>query len=193
MKAILNGKIIDADGLTLADGNRGFKYGDGLFETIALRRGDPRLLESHLNRLNEGAEFLGFQTSIDLHKEIIEEAIRQLQQSNKISGDSIVKLYVWRNSDGKYAPSGNSADILITIEKTAFKDLQIVPIAGFSKQVINYPTEFSRFKTMSAFKYVLAGIEKDKRQLDEIIILDHEGYISEALSSNIFWKKEDQR
>jgi len=44
---------------------------------------------------------------------------------------------------------------------------------------------------MNALKYVIAGIEKKERGLDEIIILDHQSHISEALSSNIFWKKDD--
>jgi branched-subunit amino acid aminotransferase/4-amino-4-deoxychorismate lyase len=190
MKAILNGKIIEEGELKLATENRGFKYGDGLFESIALRRGGPRLLELHLNRLTEGAEYLEIETSNGLRQEIIEDGIRQLQQSNNIAGDSIIKIYLWRNAMGKYGPSGNSADVLLTIETTTFKDMHNVPIAGFSEQVINYPTGFSRFKTMSALKYVLAGIEKENQQLDEIIILDHEGHISEALSSNVFWKKE---
>ena len=37
-------------------------------------------------------------------------------------------------------------------------------------------------------KYVVAGIEKVERGFDEIILLDHNGHVSEALSSNLFWK-----
>ena len=45
---------------------------------------------------------------------------------------------------------------------------------------------------MSAIKYVIAGIEKNDKKLDEIIILDSRGYVSETLSSNIFWKKNNK-
>ncbi|MEO0997580.1 MAG: aminodeoxychorismate lyase [Pseudomonadota bacterium] len=38
---------------------RGLAYGDGLFETIAIRRGRPRLLRWHLERLQGGAMRLG--------------------------------------------------------------------------------------------------------------------------------------
>jgi 4-amino-4-deoxychorismate lyase len=38
--------------------DRGFAYGDGLFETIAVRDGRPRLLERHLDRLRLGADRL---------------------------------------------------------------------------------------------------------------------------------------
>ena len=38
--------------------DRGFAYGDGLFETIAVRNGQPRLLERHLDRFRLGADRL---------------------------------------------------------------------------------------------------------------------------------------
>ncbi len=44
------------DSLPIDD--RGLQYGDGLFETIAIRDGRPRLLERHLARLSEGCRRL---------------------------------------------------------------------------------------------------------------------------------------
>ena len=192
MKAILNGNIIESSKINLFLGNRGFKYGDGLFETIALFGGHPRLLELHLSRLHEGAEYLGIEVKQLLRQEKIEESIRLLQQLNNAEHDGIVRLYIWRNGKGKYVPSGGDAGIMLTIEKTALKSMHKVSEAGFSKKVVNYPSEFSRFKTMSALKYVIAGIEKEAEMIDEIIILDHVRHISEALSSNIFWKKDEK-
>lgn len=60
MNAVLiNGELTDA----VSARDRGFQYGDGLFETIAVQRGVPLLLEKHLVRLSTGAERLGFQVS----------------------------------------------------------------------------------------------------------------------------------
>lgn len=39
--------------------DRGLAYGDGLFETIAVRSGRPRFLDRHLARLARGCERLG--------------------------------------------------------------------------------------------------------------------------------------
>lgn len=39
--------------------DRGFQYGDGLFETIAIRDGQPRQWQFHLDRLSSGCERLG--------------------------------------------------------------------------------------------------------------------------------------
>lgn len=191
MKAILNRKIIDLDQLTLYPGNRGFKYGDGLFETIAMPKGEPRLLDLHLGRLKEGAAYLELNVEKIIQQDQILDDIRQLQKLNNIAKDGIVRLSIWRNTEGKYTPVGGTTDSLLTIEKSAFDKVNIKSKANFSEKTVNYPSDFSRFKTMSALKYVVAGIEKKERNLDEIIILDHNGHISEALSSNIFWKKQN--
>lgn len=42
-------------------GERGFHYGDGLFETVAIRNGEPRLWDYHMNRLTAGCERLGIE------------------------------------------------------------------------------------------------------------------------------------
>jgi 4-amino-4-deoxychorismate lyase len=42
--------------------DRGLHFGDGLFETIACRRGRPRFLTLHLERLRLGCERLGIET-----------------------------------------------------------------------------------------------------------------------------------
>ena len=40
---------------------RGFQYGDGVFETVAIRNGEPRLWSRHLRRLERACERLGFE------------------------------------------------------------------------------------------------------------------------------------
>ena len=63
MKAILNHEILDWEEVRLSPLNRGFRYGDGFFETIAIIKGTPRFLDRHISRLQNGAEFL----NLDVH------------------------------------------------------------------------------------------------------------------------------
>ncbi len=44
---------------TVAIDDRGYLYGDGLFETIAIRNGEPRFWDAHIDRLHIGCERLG--------------------------------------------------------------------------------------------------------------------------------------
>ncbi len=188
MKAIFNNKIMDWESIGLSPTNRGFKYGDGFFETIALINGEPRLLEMHLSRLHDAAKVLRIPLSQNLEPNNIYKQIKHLQTATGINKFGKVKLYFWRNAEGLYCPSDGKGDFIITIEPYFFTINEIAKNAGISEKTVNYPSETSRFKTMNALKYVVAGIEKKERGLDEIILLDYKGHVSETLTSNIFWK-----
>jgi 4-amino-4-deoxychorismate lyase len=54
MSVLVNGR----PGKTLDVLDRGLQYGDGVFETIAIRAGNPRLLRYHLERLADGCRRL---------------------------------------------------------------------------------------------------------------------------------------
>ena len=69
--------------------DRGVHFGDGLFETIACRRGRPRFLTLHLERLRLGCERLG----IDAGHDDIAAEIRSL--AGEVDS-SIVKLVLTR-------------------------------------------------------------------------------------------------
>lgn len=56
----LNGALLDEETARIDPRDRGFLLGDGLFETILVRHGRPRLLAAHIERLARGAEQLGF-------------------------------------------------------------------------------------------------------------------------------------
>ena len=192
MKAIFNDEILNWEEISLSPSNRGLKYGDGFFETIALINGEPRFLNKHLGRIQNAASTLNFQLNEMLNQDRIYKHINTLKTENGIGDNGKIRLYVWRNAGGLYSPKNGNADFLLTIEKTDYSSNSIILKIGISEKVVNHASLTSRFKTMSAIKYVIAGIEKNDKKLDEIIILDSRGYVSETLSSNIFWKKNNR-
>ena len=192
MKAIFNNEILNWEEISLSPSNRGLKYGDGFFETIALINGEPRFLDKHLDRIRNAASILNFQLNEVLNQDRIYKHIKTLKTKNSIDDKGKIRLYVWRNAGGLYCPQNGNADFLLTIEKTDYSSNSVILKVGISEKVVNHASLTSCFKTMSAIKYVIAGIEKNDKKLDEIIILDYRGYISETLSSNIFWKKNNR-
>ena len=61
----LDGKLIEEADARIAPTDRGFLLGDGIFETLLVRNGQPVFLEAHLDRLTRGARTLGFTAPID--------------------------------------------------------------------------------------------------------------------------------
>ena len=53
-------------------------------------------------------------------------------------------------------------------------------------------TPISNFKTCNSSPYILAGLNKQERNLDDVILLNDKGRISEASSSNIFFIKKNK-
>lgn len=78
--------------------NRGLAYGDGLFETIAVRGGRPSLLDGHLARLALGCQRLAISADLGLVRDELQRYANQL-------GNGVAKLILTRgDSQRGYAP-----------------------------------------------------------------------------------------
>ena len=62
-----NGKIISNTGPSIMAGNRGYLYGDGLFESMRILNGKVLNIEQHFHRLVEGAKVLKMRFPVFLH------------------------------------------------------------------------------------------------------------------------------
>lgn len=83
--------------------NRGLAYGDGLFETIAVRGARPSLLDGHLARLALGCQRLAINADLAL---VRDELLRYASQL----GEGVVKLILTRgDSQRGYAPAVDAA------------------------------------------------------------------------------------
>ncbi|MEP7219898.1 MAG: aminotransferase class IV, partial [Bacteroidota bacterium] len=92
----LNGEIISADRATISPFDRGFLYGDGLFETMRAYNGCIHLLRRHLERLRESATFLTIPIPTD---DDLITAIERTIIANNIR-DAALRLTVTRGVGG---------------------------------------------------------------------------------------------
>ena len=187
MKVIFNGKLLREEEILFSPANRAFSYGDGIFETMIVRRGTCSLLPLHYKRLTHGLRILGIMPPFRLQD--LEGFIWELSTQFKETPVLRMRLQVWRKSGGLYAPESGEADFLLTAAEQK-KPKYTKEKAAFSKTVHLRFSSFSSMKTMSALPYVLAGKEMKQRQLDELILTDTEGHIAEGSSSNLFWIKD---
>ena len=101
-----------------------------------------------------------------------------------------LKIIVFRNSDGLFAPNQNTPLFYFEEKETNRRD-PILKSAFFSTTITNRVSLTSKFKTLSSLNYILAGVELNKSSNDEIILLDNKKNISECLSSTIWWIKNN--
>lgn len=113
----------------------------------------------------------------------------QLAKQRNAAKMGRLKLKVWRAGAGLYTPQSNDIEWLATAEPVQFIPNTGIEI-GICQTVKTCFSPLSHFKGPHAPLYVLAGIEKQAKGFDDMLLLDAHGHVAELISSNIFWKAE---
>ncbi|MDO7898003.1 aminodeoxychorismate lyase [Pseudomonas citrulli] len=177
---------LPADVLSLKD--RGLAYGDGLFETLAVRGGQPVLLERHLQRLETGCRRLALKVDpVALGAELGAYA-RGL-------GDGVLKLIVTRGDSLRgYAadPAAPARRILQGNPAPAYpathaeQGVQLFPCTvRLSEQPL-----LAGLKHLNRLEQVLARAEWTDAQYAEGLMLDTSGRVIEGVFSNLFMVRD---
>lgn len=190
-----NGKIQNASEPIFSINNRAFRYGDGLFETMRMIKGELPLLEMHARRLQAGMKLLKFDNYQVMDSGRMGEEIGILAKSNKIFSNARVRFSIFRDDGGLYTPADNYFIFVVEMQRMEEQhyDLNkkglLIDIFPGVKKGFN---ALSPFKTINSLPYVLSGIFKKENSLDESVLLSTSGHISETTTSNIFFIKNKE-
>ncbi|SFC10061.1 branched-chain amino acid aminotransferase [Parapedobacter composti] len=186
-----NNKLIPENEAVLTTENRAFRYGDGLFETMRWMDGDIRFLHHHLNRLHEGMRMLHLDRVSDFNEQFVRDRAAALIRKNGLEGQHArVRLQVYRDGGGLYSPQQNRAAYVMSVTKLDPDDVKHRKIGLIVDVYTEYRkpySELSKLKSANALLYVMAGLYRKQKGLDDVVILNRDGYICESLSSNIFF------
>jgi len=183
-----NGEILPADTKLVALNNRAFKYGDGLFESMRLMKGQLKFSELHADRLQRGMKALKIDGYSQMDAWFLKEKAADLARRNKIKHGRL-RLTVYRDADGLYTPSQNKMGYCLEIQPTDepryFLNDKGLIVDLYTE--LPKPTNFlSNIKTCNSLIYVMAGIYKTQNKLDDVFLLNQGGNLCEASSSNVF-------
>ncbi|RYE19551.1 MAG: 4-amino-4-deoxychorismate lyase [Sphingobacteriaceae bacterium] len=185
-----NGAIIPAEQQVLQLSNRSFHYGDGLFESMRMIRGNLQFAGLHAKRLQMGMKALKFDNYTQLDAVFLTEKAKELSSRNKAKNGRL-RLTVFRDSAGLYTPDNQQFGY--SIEWETLEDQQYTLntkglIMNVYEEMQKPVNVLANLKTCNSLTYVLAGIYKQKNRLDDAFILNHNGFLCESISSNIFIK-----
>jgi branched-chain amino acid aminotransferase len=108
-----NGEVREEGVALLRADNRGFRYGDGLFETMLVRQGKVRLGEYHIERLVAGMRLLRLEFPRPFGLDMLEGQIRELCARNGHGAFARARLTVYRSGGGLYNAPDRQADFVI--------------------------------------------------------------------------------
>ncbi|MAM27637.1 MAG: aminotransferase class IV [Flavobacteriaceae bacterium] len=187
-----NGTLQDNNTTTLPD-NRGLNYGDAVFETLRISGGKIYFWEDHYFRLMASMRILRMEIPMDFTPEYLEQQVLQvIEASDNKKGAFRAKILVWRKTGGKYSPTTNNVEFLITSEtlENPFYTMNdsFYEIELFKDHYINSGL-LSTLKTNNKVLNVLGSVYAQENDYANCLLLNEKKQVVEALNGNIFLVK----
>ena len=185
-----NGNIQENSAI-LIDANRGFLFGDSVFETIKVLDSKVLFLEDHYFRLMASMRICRMEIPMNFTMEYFESQILNLIATFSDSNSYRVRFSVYRDSEGFYLPKSRNVQFIVaasslnsdlyaigkdSYEVELYKDFYV------SKQLL------STLKTNNKMLQITGSIFADENGYDNCLVLNDEKNVVEALQSNLFMK-----
>jgi len=172
--------------------DRGFQYGDGLFETIEVRDGLAVFLRQHLERLNSGCQrlYIPFPGAELLSFEA--RTLCRQQDSTRV----VLKIIVTRGSGGR---GYRQPDV---IQPTRVLSLHPYPdypevyteqgvVARFCTTRLGLNPALAGIKHLNRLEQVMARSEWNDPDVQEGLMLDASDHVIEGTMTNLFYIKDN--
>lgn len=182
-----NGNITSEANLLV--GNRGFLYGDSVFETVKILDGKILFLEDHYFRLMSAMRIVRMEIPMNFTMEYFEEQLLSLAAAENLSASSRARISVYRNEGGFYLPKDNNVSFLVTVQ----------PVENSVYRIEKEEYEVELYKDFVVAKHLLSTIKSSNRMINVTgsIFADENGYdncllinddknVIEALNGNLF-------
>ncbi len=189
---------LDIDKILISANNRGLKFGDGIFETILIKKNKPILFDEHLKRLEKSSKLLDFNLKINelTLKKIINDGIKKLSLKN----DQFASV---RINYSRGTNKGRKLTIDSTLETKDLDNLWLEfyrikpnfnPISVFISQT-EKRNEFSLISKCKTFSYnqaIQVLKEANEKLFDDSILLNTSGELCCGSTFNLLIKRNNQ-
>jgi branched-chain amino acid aminotransferase len=189
MQIYISGEFFEKEDAKISVFDHGLLYGDGVFEGIRVYSNRVFRLDEHLERLYESAKAIDL--SIHIPPEKLKEAVLETVHRNEMP-NSYIRLIITRGVGdlGLNPYTCKTPGIIIIVDKIALyppdvyeKGLTLVTVATQR----NLPEAVNpRIKSLNYLNNILAKIEAINAGVEEAIMLNSFGLVSECAGDNIF-------
>ena len=192
-KVWINSKMVSTDKARISIFDRGFMYGDGVFETMRCYEGVVFKIDEHMARLEKSLSKVRIKPPYS--KNYLKNAIYNLLEANKLKS-AYIRLAITRGEGRlgiEHKDKLRPNTVIVAKEFGGYPDRMFNK--GISCRVVdiyqNERSPLSGIKSLNFLNYIMARFEAKDSGSDEAIILNTKGYVAEAVTSNIFIVKSD--
>jgi len=195
MKIYLNGKLVPEKDAKISVFDHGLLYGDGVFEGIRSYNARVFMLEAHIDRLYRSAKAIALE--IPMSKKAMSAAVvKTCKANNAMNG--YIRLVVTRGVGtlGLNPYTCKKGQVIIIAAKIQLypqelyaRGLQVVT----SGTIRNHTESLSPcVKSLNYLNNIMAKIEAINAGVEEVVMLNPQGFVAEASGDNIFIIKGNQ-
>lgn len=188
----ISGKLIIENKAKVSVRDRGFLYGDGLFETLRSYGGYIFMLDAHLERLFFSLKVLKYNLPFD--KEYIKDSLRKTIDKNNLGKrDAYIKIIVTRgiHSGELHFGGGYKPNLVIIADSlTPYPEVDYTEGINITTSSIRRPAMGSPLychKLLNYFENIFAKNEAHYNEAREAVFLTRDHLVLEGASSNIFF------
>ena len=186
-----NGEILEKINFSLELSNRAFRFGDSIFETIRVFDGKIVFIEEHYSRLVKSLEIIRISIPDFFTKEYLNSEILNLIYAHHSGTNARIRFTVFRKADTSiyFVDSNKSFDFVIefyALNNNNFddgKDNYEIDIFDEIKKPMGI---LSQIKTNNVLLHSIAGSVARDNSIDNIVLVNMNNCITEAVNSNIF-------
>ena len=190
----INGKLLSGDKAKISVFDRGFLFGDSIYEVTYTEDGQILFLEEHLDRLETSANIIDLK-----HNYTRDFLVEQILQTLKVSKHprAYIRLIITRgNSLINLDPTLNTECSFIIITKALpphpqnnFDKGLYLTISSIERNSIR--STDPRAKSGNYLNNVMALNEAKKKNADDAIMMNAAGHLTEGTTFNIWMVKEN--
>lgn len=181
----INGELLFEQNIKLSTENRGFKYGDAIFETIKVSNNRIIFWEDHYFRLMASMRMLRMKIPMEFTLEFLQKEILKTVAAQDNAVSYRVRLNIYRKDGGLYTPKTNEIDYLIDVKKNIYITKEVYKVDIF-KDFYSYSGLLSTIKTNNRMVNTLASIYAKENDLDNCVLINEKKGAVEVANGNIF-------
>ncbi|MCB8874664.1 D-amino-acid transaminase [Acidisoma silvae] len=185
--AYVNGRYVPLATAQVRAEDRGFLFGDGVYEVVHLHRGRFVDEEKHLNRLTRSLGELRLAWPVG--RRALEGIIREVVERNRLHDNALVYIQVTRGAGKRehYFPKAGTRSTLVVFARA----LPAFPrdVDAWATSIITGPDQrWDRcdIKTVNLLPNILAKQAAKEAGAFEMAQVDADGMVTECASSNIW-------
>lgn len=192
----INGNLVADNEARLSVFNRGFAYGDAVFETIRVVNSKIMFWESHYFRLMSSMRIMRMEIPANFSPEFLEEEIKKSISENGLQDKAArVKFTVFRREGGFYSPTTNDVNYVVTTTELEnpfyLLNENLYEVELFKDHFINSGL-LSTLKTNNRAINVLGSIFAKENEYQNCLLLNENKSVVEALNGNVFLVSGDE-